>query len=185
MKRFKKLWFLLLLPVVVGLLVNWLTPIDIPGAIWSAVKWFFGLFLVTSMLPVWGIILLMLTIPLVLGVGLLFLGRAETHLTYTSDTFFGISWHWSYVGGQLYDQDITPRCPHCKTVLEPVHESAYAVVDDITLACHHCGFKKRFEFNLVTLLDRVKLEVDRKIESLATAATNHLGTGGMAGHHCR
>lgn len=166
MNKLNKIWLLLLLPVVVGLMVNWLTPIDIIGALWKAIKLFVGLFVVKVTFPVWGVILLMLVIPLLIGAILMMVGlrrTEESHLTYLADNFFGVSWDWKYVGGHLYDEDIVPRCPQCKTVLQPVQESAFNVVDDVTLACHHCGFKTRFDFNLHTLFDRVKREIDRKI----------------------
>jgi len=164
-KHIKKFWLLLIVPVAVGLLVNWLTPFDIPAAVWSVLKWIWSLLVAKFSLPVWLILLLMLMIPaFILILIAVFLNRSgETHLTYVSDNFFGISWHWQYTWGELYDESIVPRCPQCKSVLQPVEESGYRVVDDITLLCHHCGFKQRFEFNLHTLVDRVKREIDRKI----------------------
>ena len=161
MKGFKKIWLLFFLPVIIGLLINWLTPINIPGAIWKTIVWFGDLFVIKINLPIWGIILLMFAIPLLIGV-ILFLHRissAETYLAYTSDTFFGISWHWSYDGGNVYDVDIIPRCPSCKTLLQPSN----MVVNEFTLVCSHCGFQKEFEYSYDELFNRVKKEIDRKI----------------------
>ena len=161
MKGFKKIWLLFFLPVIIGLLINWLTPINIPGAIWKTIVWFGDLFVIKINLPIWGIILLMFTIPLLIGV-ILFLQRTSstvTYLAYTSDTFFGISWHWSYDGGNVYDEDIIPRCPSCKTLLQPSN----MVVNEFILVCSHCGFQKEFEYSYDELLNRVKKEIDRKI----------------------
>ena len=64
MNKLNKIWLLLLLPVVVGLMVNWLTPIDIIGALWKAIKLFVGLFVVKVTFPVWGVILLIIALGL-------------------------------------------------------------------------------------------------------------------------
>lgn len=161
MKRFKKIWLLLLLPVIIGLLITWLAPIDIPGIIWKAITWFAGFFVIKATLPVWGLILLMLAIPFLIGV-VLFVAltrSTENYLKYTSDTFFGISWYWSYDGGTVYDVDIFPRCPSCKTLLQPSN----IVVNEFNLVCSHCGFQKEFRYSYSELLNRVKKEIDRKI----------------------
>jgi hypothetical protein len=34
-KHINKLWLLLIIPVAVGVLVDWLTSLDIPAAVWS------------------------------------------------------------------------------------------------------------------------------------------------------
>ena len=172
MKALRRLCALLLPPLVVGLLLNWLTPVDVPGALWSAIRWFFGLFLITFTLPIWAILLLMLAIPLVFGIGLvlIFVFRrpqrsSPAYTSYTSDDFFGVSWHWSYLGGRLSDETIMPRCPGCKTILDATYEPGDVIAGHITLVCHHCGFRKRLKFDRDTVLDRVKREIDRKIVS--------------------
>jgi hypothetical protein len=108
-KQTKKASLLFILTVVAGLLVNWVTPIDIPGRAWIALKWIRSLVLINYPLPVWAILLLlMLALPsLVLTVLALFPRRRmeyaavqKSYLSYVSDTFFGISWHWKYIGGQ-------------------------------------------------------------------------------------
>lgn len=158
MKRFKKIWLLFFLPVIIGLLINWLTPINILGAIWKTITWFTALFIIKVTLPVWGIIVLMLA-PLLI-IAALFLYRtysAETYLTYTSDTFFGILWHWSYDRGTVYE--VLHRCPSCKLILQPSNTA----VTTFTLICSHCGFEKDFRCGYGELLNRVKKEIDRKI----------------------
>ena len=160
MEKFKKIGLFIILSVVCSLLVNWLTPINILGAIWKSITWFAVLFIIKVTLPVWGIIVLMLT-PLLIGL-VLFLYRtysAETYLTYTSDTFFGISWHWSYDRGTVYK--VLHRCPSCKLILEPSNTA----VTIFTLFCSHCGFQKDFEYSYGELLNRVKKEIDRKIHT--------------------
>jgi len=163
MKRFKKIWLPIIVSVISGILINWLTPLNIPGAIWKIITWFVGLFVIKATLPVWGIILLMLVIPLLIGIVIVFFllrtNSTETYLTYTSDTFFGISWYWRYTGNKLYKEDIIPRCLSCKTLLQPSN----VVVNEFTLICSHCGFQKEFEYSYDELLNRVKKEIDRKI----------------------
>ena len=161
MKRFKGIFLFIILPVIISLLVNWLTPINIPGTIWKIITWFAGLFVIKATLPVWGIILLMLVIPLLIGIVFFLLrtSSTETYLTYISDIFFEISWHWRYTGNKLYNEDIIPRCPSCKTLLQPSN----VVVNEFTFICSHCGFQKEFEYSYDELLNRVKKEIDRKI----------------------
>ena len=161
----KKLWLLLLLPVVVGLLVNWLTSIDIPGSAWAIIKWVGSLFVLKFTLPIWAILFLLLILPTLILVtkALLRSHTGNSHKNYLSDTFFEILWFWRYVGGRLYDENFVPRCPNCMYILQPIEESAFQCIDNISLVCHHCGFKKRFDFNMHTLLDRVKREIDLKI----------------------
>jgi len=128
-----------------------LTPINIVGAIWKTIVWFGSLFVIKINLPIWGIILLMFAISLLIGV-IFFLHRTsftETYLAYTPDTFFGISWHWSYDGGTVYDVNILPRCPSCKTLLQPSN----IVVNEFTLVCSHSGFQKEFEYSYDELLN--------------------------------
>ena len=159
MKHIKKLWLLLLLPVVIGLLVNWLTPINIPGSIWAVIKWIGSLFVSKFTLPVWAILFLMLALPTLILVAKA-LSR-HSHMNYVSDKFFDIMWHWQYVRGKLDVRNFVPRCPVCTCILEIVEEWGE---DDIILLCHHCGFKKKFEVvHMDTLLDQVKREIDLKI----------------------
>ena len=63
-KQTKKLLVLLVVSVVAGLIVNWLTPIDIPGAVWTALKWINSLFVAKLTLPVWALLLLILAFPI-------------------------------------------------------------------------------------------------------------------------
>src|SRR5690554_5977238 len=127
-KKKSKLWGALLLPVIIGLLVNWLTPINVPALIWKVLKWFFSLFIVKFTLPVWAILLLMSAIPLVCLVVFLFsLKNSDSCsdvLSYISDTFYGIEWHWRYNGSQVDEYYLTPRCMRCSCVLTPVDESS-------------------------------------------------------------
>ena len=104
----------------------------------------------------------MLTIPFLIGLFIL-LFRNSSVENYLSDTFFEVLWEWCYVRGEIYDEKIIARCPHCKTILKPVQESKYPYGHITNLICTHCGFHKKFAFNSHELRDRVKKEIDRKI----------------------
>jgi hypothetical protein len=164
MKKFKKILLPIILTIISGVIINWLTPIDIPGAIWKAITWFMHLFLLKICFSVWGIILLMLIIPFLIGLfNLLF--RSNSVENYLSDTFFGVLWDWRYryIRGKKYTEEIIARCPHCKTILKPSRESSYPFGYTNNLVCTHCEFCKKFDFGYDELLDRVKKEIDRKI----------------------
>jgi len=162
MKRLKSLWLLLVVPVIVGVLIDRFTKIDLIGAMWSGLRWVGHLFVISCSLPVWGIILLMLALPAVLLLLVLMLARHEpdpSYEDYTSDSFFGISWHWRLYGGRLDDHPPTARCPHCSGLLEP-----QLVWNRVKLACDHCGFEKTFEgMDGTALQERVRKEIDRKL----------------------
>lgn len=163
MKRFKKIWLpTIILSVISGILIDWLTPVNIPGAIWKAITWFMHFFLLKMSLPVWGIILLMLTIPFLIGLFIL-LFHSNSVENYLSDTFFEVLWEWCYIRGKIYDEKIIARCPHCKTILKIVQEPEPPFGYITNLECTHCGFHKKFTFNSHELRDRVTKEIDRKI----------------------
>jgi len=161
MKKLRSLWLLLIVPVVVGVVIDRFTKIDLIGAVWVGLRWVGHLFVVSFTLPVWGIILLMLVLPAILALLEFVLARRqpdESYEDYTSDTFFGISWHWRYCRGRLVD-DVTARCPRCSGLLDS-HEWGYS----LTLTCDHCGFEKSFNnMDSLTLRERVRKEIDRKL----------------------
>ena len=128
-------------------------------------KWIGSLFVAKIALPVWAILLVMLAPPAVIIIVIrsLMNPARESHFTYIYDRFFEIDWYWRYLDGRIWEKYIIPRCPNCKSQLQPFQESGFIIIDHVTLRCHHCGFNKRFEFNYEALLDRVKREVDRKI----------------------
>ena len=164
MKISKKIWLTIISTVIGGILLDLLTPLNIPGIIWKAITWFMYFFLIKIHLPVWSIILLMLTIPFLIGLFIL-LFRNNSVGNYLSDTFFGVLWNWRYIGGKIYDEKIIARCPHCKTILKPVQgeETSYPFRDITTLVCTHCEFHKKFDFDFHELRNRIKKEIDRKI----------------------
>ena len=153
--------------VIAPLLVIWLTPYNPFGVIWSGITWFVRLFIIKVSLPIWLIIILILAIS-VLSRGASFSFTADgdsagTYLNYTSDKFFGILWRWKYTANKLYDEHIVPRCPSCMTLLRATEETSYRMIDEVTLTCPNCDFKRRFEYSLDDLLDRIRREIDRKI----------------------
>jgi len=162
----------LALTVIGGLLVNWLTPINIPGYIWSFLSSVVRLFFVKIPLPVWAIIVLIFFIPMV---NLLIRKKQDHHnvnkvdasepdfLKYTSGNFFGIDWNWGYRGNRIDRNSVTARCPKCKCLLDWVRESSFKIIEDITLICPHCNFLKEFKLNEKGIIRRVEQEIDRTI----------------------
>ena len=166
-KKYNKIWGVLILPIVIGVAVNWLTPLNVPSLLGKALKWFFSLFAIKFTLPVWAILLLMLAIPLVLlAVFILLVKNSDSESDvhkYISDIFYGIKWHWRYSGTQVDEYYLTPRCMKCSCVLETVDESAYAAIDHIGMHCSHCGSSVSFEHGFECLREKVHKEIDRKI----------------------
>ena len=162
----KKIWLTIILAIIStvigGILLDLLTPLNIPGIIWKAITWFMHFFLIKIHLPVWSIILLMLTIPFLIGLFIL-LFRNNSFENYLSDTFFEVLWEWRYTRGKIYNEKIIARCPKCKTILKMVSESEPPFGYITNLVCNHCEFHKKFTFEPHELLDQVKKEIDRKI----------------------
>lgn len=162
----KKFWFLIILPVIIGLLINWLTPIDIPGTIWKVFFWFIHLFLIKIYLPVWGIILLILTVPFLIILFVLLFDNDKSVENYRSDTFFEVLWEWDYdFEGKIWDERIKARCPRCKTILKIVEDSEPPYGYFTNLTCTHCGLLKKINFNSDELRNRIKKEIERKIHT--------------------
>lgn len=160
--------------VIGGLLVNWLTPINIPGYIWSFLSSIVRLFVVKITLPVWAIIILIFLLP----VARFLIQKKQVHqnlnkadssdsgfLKYTSGDFFGIGWHWDYRGNKIDSSSITARCPKCKCLLDWVRESSFRMIKDITLICPHCNFRKEFKLDEKAIVRKVEQEIDREIIS--------------------
>jgi len=165
MKKLKSLWPLLIVPVIVGLFINWLTPVDVIGAIWKGLRWFGHFFVIPVTFPIWGIILLTLALPAVLALVVL-VGACrppeEGYEAYRSDSFFGVSWRWRYCLGQV-DENIVARCPRCQGILD--FHQFWSGVPGVALTCDHCGFNQRFDSDGLTLRNRVLKEIDRKLVS--------------------
>jgi hypothetical protein len=167
MKKGYKIWAAFILPVIIGLVINWLTPINVLSLLWKAIKWGFSLFIIKFTLPVWAILLLMLAIPLLLLVIFITFKKNSisepSPLNYISDVFFGIRWHWRYCGTQVDEDYLTPRCLKCSCVLEPINESLYAIMPRIGMHCSHCGTRISFGYGFEQLRREVHKEIDRKI----------------------
>lgn len=149
--KFWKKWFVLILVIVliIGLLGLW-------KANW--LKWL--QYQITW--PVWVLILLPLS-----GLAIAFLIRALTGSLYISDNVYGIEWYWCYQGDKLDIKSFVPFCPNreCSCRLDPARSSSYQAIDDVTLVCDHCGFKKDFECNWDKLIWKVVKEIDRRIRT--------------------
>jgi len=162
MKISKKIWLTIISTVIGGILLDLLTPLNIPVIIWKAITWFMHFFLFKIHLPVWSIILLMLTIPFLIGLFIL-LFRNNSFEKYLSDTFFEVLWEWRYSRRKIDNKKIIARCPKCKTILKTISEPEPPFGYITNLVCTHCGFHKKFTFEPHELLDQVKKEIDRKI----------------------
>jgi hypothetical protein len=163
-KLLTKIFSVFLLPIFIGLLIKLIAPTEVLQVVWVALKQVVAFFLIEFTLPIWAIILLVLAIPfLVVLVFILLPSRtSESYHSYVSDNLFGINWHWKYSYGHLYNEDIVPRCPECKTIMERSATSPF-MADVTTLTCTHCGYERHFDLSLDALIGRVKKEIDRKI----------------------
>jgi len=120
--------------------------------------------------PVWALILLSmggLAIASFIMFLIALLNRTPDHSLYLSDNIFGIEWCWQPQGRTLHEDDLVPYCPTpgCSCRLDPLELSGYQVVDDISLVCDHCGFKKDFDCNWDTLRWKALKEIDRRIRT--------------------
>ena len=83
-----------------------------------------------------------------------------SYLNYTSDNILGIDWHWRYLAGALHGNFLTARCPKCKTIMNKA-----GLFENGTLYCGACGYRKTFNTGLRTVMNKVLLEIERKIHT--------------------
>jgi hypothetical protein len=90
--------------------------------------------------------------------------RAEWWLDYRSDSFFGIKWHWDYVGIEHEITDPFAECPHDTTPLVWVSAPIRAL--GAALHCETCKttFDDLYE-KPKFLYEKVKRQIVRKINS--------------------
>ncbi|EJL6539184.1 hypothetical protein ACN1SV_003657 [Vibrio cholerae] len=55
---------------------------------------------------------------------------------YNKDTFWGVEWNWSYIGGRI--DRLVALCPHCK--YELVSEQNYQNYRETKYKCNDCGY---------------------------------------------
>jgi hypothetical protein len=161
----RKVGVVIVLPVLTGLLVNWLTPVDVLGVSVDLVKWLARPLIVAYTLSGWLVLLLMVA-PVGGGILLILIAnhfKEESHLGYCQDMMFGVSWHWRYFGQAVNTDSIIARCPQCKGQLKVIDNSHYPMGDSITLKCYNCQFQRPFEIGLDSLLDRVVTEIERRV----------------------
>jgi len=157
--KFWKKWFKLILFVLLGFTTAFL---------WQKglLNWLHYQF----SCPVWALILLSisgLAIASFIIVVITFLNRTPDHSLYLSDNIFGIEWCWALRGHTVQKDTLVPYCPkpECSCRLEPLELSGYEVIDNISLVCDHCGFRKDFDCNWDTLRWKVYKEIDRRVRT--------------------
>lgn len=135
-----------ILPIIVfivgGLVLQFLTPLDLPEIYHFIVNTMAPFLFTCVELPIWKIIFIFLVGPLIIFLCLFLRSRRKTssYYNYKSDKIYGLLWDWSNWRGVIpRSQALTPRCPKfgCKCQLRP--ENLYG---DVTFYCQHCGFKK-------------------------------------------
>ena len=158
-------------PVVVGLLTECFTPVNVLGLLGNTTSAIRSLLGTVVFLPFWALVLMSFIWPILHTVARCLPSTEEEEdlppemefLTYTSDSFFGVKWLWPYAGNRIDADKITARCPECECLLDWVKESGFQVIDDITLICPHCGFRKHFKRNEEGITRLVQQQIDRKI----------------------
>lgn len=134
-----------LISIISGLFVKWLTPFNPFGVIWKGLKWFLSL-----IRPVHPVV------------------DKQTNTepqwkNYRKDHFFDIDWTWEYYNNEINSDSIIPHCPRCQRKLEV--QSGHSFNPYAIVSCYHCEFKKGFDIHLSTLIDRVEQEIEHKIRT--------------------
>jgi Zn ribbon nucleic-acid-binding protein len=118
--------------------------------------------------PLWKLIVvggIGLVIPLLVLAAAKCFNLLPNPAKYTHDEFFGVCWHWSFCGYELFKDDIFALCPNCSYQLDPARASLYDAVPAIELVCDHCGFRKRYDCNWDELRRKVLKEVQRLVRT--------------------
>ena len=158
-------WTSLFLPVVVGLIVEVFTDVEVLSTLWGLVNT-----IGTTPIPLWLAILLV-----VAGVGAVFgwawfmrwLHYVEVHevdvpehYSFTKLRLLGIDWEWEWYAGDI--TNLLILCPNCKNELEL--RSQGSGYKDLTM-CENCGFVELFEVEKVEVVKRAYKEIRRLVRT--------------------
>lgn len=84
-------------------------------------------------------------------------------LLYRKDEFFGVTWIWTYSGGEI--NQLVPLCPRCEYELENHPMAFYKATGLVTLNCGNCGFQKSLDEPIYNVEDRVRRLIARNIRT--------------------
>jgi hypothetical protein len=143
MIRNKKRWIAgIVTGVITTVIADCLTKLNLIANAFRGIRWFFGLFASTIEFPIWGLMVIWFSGPLLIAIISWLANRKESDpaLDYKADSIFGVNWHWDYSGGgsiiRLY-----PTCPTCSMELKAVDVRSYEVVPRTSLICEGCNFR--------------------------------------------
>ncbi len=84
--------------------------------------------------------------------------------SYTSDTFFGLKWQWSYSSNNI--TDIYSFCPRCQYQIFAKNVSGYIAIPHYQYACDDCGYcAQNNDVEPHELEHRVKLKIQKNIRT--------------------
>lgn len=142
--------------------------------IWQFIKAIPSLLARPVVIPVWALLVaipaLVFIVPLVRS---LRTNRGPQFLGYVKDRILDIDWHWRWSAPHIYNshyqiQDLTPRCPDCKAVLE-INDYRGELVICVNENCSW-QWKRQFRHgsrigHSSELDSKVRNEIDRRIYS--------------------
>jgi hypothetical protein len=86
-----------------------------------------------------------------------------TFKSYTTDNFYGTTWHWRY-GYADKIQDVTPLCPQCSCEVELIEHLGYP--DGVSFRCIRCNHRSEsMEGDYYRVADRVAALVRQKLRT--------------------
>ena len=158
-KFFKNPWVITIGGTAIGTIlasIIWKTNLFIEAfkIIWKFIKLLWKFFTLPVTLPVWALIITILSIPIILLLIVLLTPKKKDEgpspREYKKDTFDGIVWRWKYewdsFDKRMEIEELVPFCPQCDCQLR--------IVGSNNFSCPNCGFEN-YDFN--------KSEIDLKI----------------------
>lgn len=137
--------------------------------IMSFLRWVGRQISTTVMLPLWLLVLLILS-----GGGAVIAWLAirasavPTWRSYRKDRFFGVDWIWEYLGNAVYEPGLLPLCPRCAHQLREQMFPGYGATMNVGLQCEGCGFRTGdLEITSTDLERRVVQAIDRNVRTNA------------------
>ena len=171
----KKLWKLLVIPVVVGVLVVAFTDVEVFSMLGRGIKAVGKFFLDPVSIPLWLVILLLIAGVggvLVLGWAWFIVWRDEVdvpeHYSFTKLRFLGVDWEWTWYAGDIGNPLML--CPSCKNQLD-FKEEFHSV--EARTECENCGAVERLGARGEEVSKRVYKEIHRLVRTGEYKKTIH------------
>lgn len=165
-KGIKRIVLVLIVPIIVGLILHKLIPLDLSAIFQSALTSIISFF--SIQIPLW-IITFVLLVALLIITLLTYLKRSRNYTT-GKTKIGGIYWEWGPPERTGLDWQLTARCPKCMYELQQPRKNdllpdnlAANYIPVCTLRCDNCNFEKSFRFRYDILLEKIGKEIDREI----------------------